>query len=512
MHRFLAPARRPSAATTLAILAALAALTLALAATLGGCERAPAPPTWDNPFDPEGPDGGDPLQLRATAGDGAITLTWAQPQGMGIAQYALSHAVHPDSVFSSLIIVDQTANATNAHVWSDPAPTQSHWFRIQAIDGDGFASLESYAQLAGTTLGPRVILNRGASTVASRSVKVRVVVSRGTSLRVAQGPTYASETVHTAAAAGDTAVLDLDVGAATQGDTVKVRVIATDGTWTSAPTFARARVDFSPDLALAGGGTAVASRTVTLAVPAAGVTQMRFATSEAGLASAAWVPGAASHTEELLSPSTGTQSIWGEFAGDFGYNSVSRLDVTPDMLTAATFRLAVPEDHVVDTVAVRAVLTGKAALVRWAEGPDLASAPWQAHRDTLDLELSSGAGLKTVYLQMRNDWADSPVLTDYAVLVSRGIEVAFVAPQDAATLRSGTNLQVRGTAYGAAAGLDSVQVDLGDGNWVRATGTTSWTRMWSVPIVLAETDVTLRARAWAEGETATTVIAVKLVP
>ncbi len=512
MLRFHAPARRPSAAPFLVTLAALAALVLALAAGLGGCERAPAPPTWDNPFDPVGPDGGDPLRLRATAAGGVITLTWTQPQDLGIAQYAISHAVHPDSAFTSLALVDQTTALDNVHIWSDPAPTRTHWFRVQALDADGNASLASYAQLAGVELGPRVILDQGAATVASRHLTAKVVVSRGTTLRVALGPAFTAETTYPAAAAGDTAVLALDAGAAAQGDTIKVRVIATDGAWSSVATTARARVDFSPDFTLAGGGTAVASRTVTLAIPPAGVTQMRFATSEAALAAAAWVPGAASHTELLLGPATGAQQVWAEFAGDFGFNSTSHLTVTPDLLTGAAFRLALPEDHVTDTVAVRAVLTGKATQVRWSETPDLAAAPWQAHRDTLDLELSPAAGLKTIYLQMRNDWADSPVLTDYAVLVSRGVEVAFTAPQAEATLRSGVPLQVRGTAYGATAGLDSVQVDLGDGTWRRATGTTSWSRLWDVPIVLAETDVTLRARAWADGETATSVIVVKVAP
>lgn len=512
MLRTHAPARRPSAAAILVTLSALAALALALAACLGGCERAPDPPAWNNPFDPSGPDGGDPLQLRATAGNGLISLTWTQPQGMGIAQYAISRAVHPDSAFTSLALVDQTTALDNVYLWTDPAPTRSHWFRVQALDADGNASLASYAQLAGLTLGPRVILNHGAATLASRFVTAKVVVSRGTTLRVALGPAYTSETTYPAAAAGDTAFLALDAGTAAQGDTVRVRVIATDGTWNSAPTIARARVDFSPDFTLAGGGTAVASRTVTLSVPPEGVTQMRFAPSEAELAGAAWLPGAATRTAQLLSASTGTQEIWGEFTGDFGLSSLSHLTVTPDLLTTAAFHLALPEDHLTDTVAVRAVLTGKASLVRWSETPDLAAAPWQAHRDTLDLELSPAAGLKTIYLQLRNDWADSPVLTDYAVLVSRGVEVAFTAPQAAATLRSGVPLQVRGTAFGATAGLDSVQVDLGDGNWRRATGTTSWSRLWDVPIVLAETDVTLRARAWAEGETATAVIVVKVAP
>ena len=513
MHRPTASARRsaliPAALTTLA----LAALALLPLAGLTGCERAPTPPGWDNPFDPTGPDGGDPLGLYATLSGGSVTLGWRQPQGMGIVEYAISQAVHPDSTWSSLALVTQNTDTQNFYQVTDPTPTREHWYRVQALDSDGAASLSSYATPVGVTLGPRVILNQGTATIATRQLTVKVIVSRGTSLRVAQGPTYATETIHAAAAPGDTATIALDAGAAAQGDTVRVRVIATDGgAFTSVPTIAQARVDFSPDFSLKGGGAVASSRTVTLAVPPSGVAQMRFASSEAGLTGASWVPGAATHTQLLLSAATGAQQIWGEFAGDLGYNSISHITVTPDLLTAATFRLAVPENHVIETTAVRGILTGKAALLRWSEGPDLVSAPWIAHTDSLDIALTPTAGLKTIYLQMRNDWADSPILTDYAVLVARGVEVAFVAPAQGATLQSGVTLQVRGTAAGGAAALDSVKVDLGDGVFRSVTGTTSWSRMWSVPVVLANTPLTLRARAWSGVDSATTVLGVTVVP
>lgn len=493
---------RPAAAAVAFVL--LAALALLPLAGLTGCERAPAPPAWDNPFDPDGPGDGDPLDLVVTVADGQISLTWTQPQGMGIAEYVISRADDRDGPWSGLAIVPQTNTVNNFHQVADPTPTQSHWFRIQALDAAGMASLADYATPTAVHLGPRVILNEGGTSVASRFVSVKVVVSRGTSLRVALGPTYATETVHAAAAPGDTAVIALDAGPAAQGDSVRVRVIATDGTFTSAPTLARARVDFSPEIALQGGGTLAASRTLDLSLPAEGVVQMRFADSQAGLAAAAWVPGAATHSQLLLGAGTGAQEVWGEFAGDFGYNHVTHITVTPDLLAGATFRLAIAEDHVTTVTGIEGILTGKATLVRWSEGPDLAAAPWVAHDDTLAIELSPSAGLKTIYLQMRNDWNDSPILTDYAVLVSRGVEVAFVAPTDGVIVPSGATLQVRGTAYAPAGALNLVEVDLGAG-FTAATGLAAWTKNWTVPVVTADSTVTLRARATAgTGEAAVT--------
>ena len=312
MHRPSAPARRSSVALAALATLALAALALLPLAGLSGCERAPTPPAWDNPFDPLGPEGGDPLRLRANVAGNLISLSWHQPQGMGITEYAISQAVHPDSAWSGLAVVTHTTADENIHLVNDPTPTQAHWYRIQALDGDGAASLSSYATPAGVTLGPRVILNQGGTTTATRQLTVKVVVSRGTTLRVALGPAYTVETTHAAAAPGDTAFIAVDAGAAAQGDTVRVRVIATDGgAYTSVATTVRARVDFSPDFTLKGGGTVASSRTVALMVPPSGILQMRFAGSEAGLAGAAWVPGAATHTQLLLSTGTGPQEDLG---------------------------------------------------------------------------------------------------------------------------------------------------------------------------------------------------------
>ena len=514
MPRRVATARRPQIIPVLALLA-LAALALFPLSGLTGCERAPEPPVWDNPFDPTGPEAGDPLNLRVMMSSGQVTLIWAQPQGMGIVQYAISHSEQPDTGWSSLALVDATSSPEYLYAVTAPTPTQTNWYRVQAVGADGLASLVDYATPAGVQLGPRVILNDNATFVASRQVTMKVLVSQGTTLRVALGPDYATETTYPAAAPGDTAVITFDAGAAAQGDSVRVRVIATDGAFTSVATIAKARIDFSPDFTLLRGGTVVASRADTLRIPPAGVTQMRFATSEAGLAGATWVPGSSRYSAPLLEGRTGSQQIWGEFEGDFGFNSVSHITVTPDLLTAATFRLAVPEDHVTTTAFLRGVLGGQATLVRWAEGPNLAGAAWVARPDTLDIELSAGEGLKTIYLQMRNDWADSPILTDYAVFVSRGVEVAFVAPTNGVVVQGGDSLQVRGTAFGGGAALGLVEVDLGN-DFTAASGLASWTKWWEVPTVTADSVVTLRARATAgAGETlatATTTISVTITP
>jgi hypothetical protein len=88
-----------------------------------------------------------------------------------------------------------------------------------------------------------------------------------------------------------------------------------------------------------------------------------------------------------------------------------------------------------------------------------------------------------------------------------------MAPQDGDTLQAGASLQVRGTAFGGGAALDSVQVNLGDGLGFRdVTGLATWSHLWSVPVVPADSLFTLRARAWAGTDSATVVAEVIVVP
>ena len=77
------PDLKPRRILTIALVLALG--VPALFSLLPGCESTPAEPEYNNPFDPEGPDAGDPLKLTAIAQDDAtIDLRWNQPQNLGI--------------------------------------------------------------------------------------------------------------------------------------------------------------------------------------------------------------------------------------------------------------------------------------------------------------------------------------------------------------------------------------------------------------------------------------------
>jgi hypothetical protein len=74
--------------------------------------------------------------------------------------------------------------------------------------------------------------------------------------------------------------------------------------------------------------------------------------------------------------------------------------------------------------------------------------------------------------------------------IAPDVDMAFPT---ASVIVSGTTALIRGTASDNRAGVERVEVKIGDGPWQAAQGTTSWALTWTLP--LADTTVPLRYRA-----------------
>ncbi len=147
--------------------------------------------------------------------------------------------------------------------------------------------------------------------------------------------------------------------------------------------------------------------------------------------------------------------------------------------------------------------------MRFSTRPDFLAATWQTYADTAQIDLDPEEGQQTIYAQYRNDWTDSAILTDTVIHVLQSASVGFLAPLDSQIILGGAPLQIRGFSTGATAkaAVDSVRIDLGDGAGFRdVTGTSDWSYMWDVPHFEADTNLALRARAWAAGDSATAAI------
>lgn len=500
---------------TLSYLVVLTLISVAVGSFLTGCEEIPTEPVFANIFDPNNPDGGNALQLAANMSGGSILLTWNQPQNFGISYYEITHSFNFFSDFLPIANVDQTTIAIGTFRYENAEPTRTHYFRIQAFDDLGNFTNVSDQIPASRTTPPRVVIGDESGRVASRNITLAVTVSSGEFLRVSNDEDFANETVLAVADLGQPQEIPWQLPAVASNDTnLVVRVLVMMGSTPSDTAIVPLDVNFAPAITVEGYPSTVPMRDLVLNIPDVGVQQMRFASSEAGLAAELWTPGGDTQ-DYLLDNSGNAQEIWGEFQGDFGFNTITSRTVRPDLLNNVSFSLDLPADHLTDESSVTVLASAVATHMRFSESLDFSSEPWVAYADTSSLSVSATPGHKTIYCQFRNDWAESDILTDYVIYLSQPLDVVITAPLDGDLVPSDLNLQVRGTTTAASgtAAVDLVRFDSGDGlGFVDVTGTDNWSFMWAVPSVVEETDHTLRARAWAGGDSVTTTISVTLLP
>ena len=486
---------------------------------LPGCDNSPSEPVYNNPFDPLGPDGGDPLQVRAVAfNDTTVKLTWNQPQGMGITKYVISSSPLRDSGYDVIGNQEHTANPTTDFDYHDADETSTTWYRVQAFTETEF-TITSYATPDSATTGPRVIVGTGFGHTATRFTNLQITVTQGNMVRIALDPTFTENLrVVPAEAPGDTLRLTYDFGPATHNNELKnLYVVSFSDGFESQPSHQIVKVEFEPAFTVVGEPKTLATRVVDLTIPTEGVLNMRFFADLADTATTPWVPVSDTYIGYQLSDSANKQTIFGQFQGDFGFNSMVELKVTPDLLDKATFFMFHPDSsHTTEKSTIPGFSNAVATEMRYSESADLALAPWVAYADTVQINLSPAPGHKVIYVQYRNDWTMSGILTDYVIHVSQPAEVTFWAPLEGDLLMGGTSFQVRGSSTAGAEDemVFLVKFDPGDGSgFVNVVGTDTWFYMWDVPSFTVDTQLTIRAQAWygpsADAlETVTTAITV----
>jgi Bacterial Ig domain len=493
---------------TLSIVFLLAVLVPSALSLLTGCDSKPAAPRFNNPFDPEGTDSGDPFNLTATLGDTSITLIWDQVQGYNLSRYDVMHSLQYDVGFFPVGSVEATDQSSLLFKYLNPQPTTRHFFKIQAYDNRGSFTLMSHIVPTTVATLARVVVNDGSTLVSSRHITLGISVSSGDSLRISQSGHPDSEIVLAADESGTPVTLPWDLGAADSNDTTMVvNVVVQNGSLLGMTNAVEMDLDFHPQLALVGGGTAVALLNPFLLMETTGLDSMRFAANPQDLSEMPWLAGAEYYAGHQLIDSANPQTIHAEFLGDFGFSTFDEITVTPDLLTDVGFYLALPQDHISDQTTLKANCDARATFMRFSESLDFSDTPWQVYRDSVDIVISPEPGQKIIYAQYRNDFAESPILTDYVIYLLQPVEVAITAPSDGNVVRGGSVLRVQGTATAPSgtAAVDSVKFDGGSG-FLPVEGTNNWHHSWEIPRFSTDTDFVIRARAWSDDDSTTTHI------
>jgi len=166
-------------------------------------------------------------------------------------------------------------------------------------------------------------------------------------------------------------------------------------------------VAFAPELRLASGNPiALLDSTVVLQWEGTGLLQYRLAGSRPGLEAEAWQPADSMAVRELATDSLDPQTVFGEFAGDFGYSTVDSLVLTPeaDPATLTGLVLAGGDSTTVEATILVDVQGQNIGWMRLSEDPGFAGVEWVPYEAPVEFDLSAGAGRKTVYARVRHAW------------------------------------------------------------------------------------------------------------
>ncbi len=405
----LRPLLRP-AATAVALLAIVA---LAL---VPGCARKPAPPAWNNPFDPAGE--GDSFNVRAVISGNSVFVFWDAPAFDDIAAY---------EVWRSLDNVgfDLAGETTGATQYADTgySPGRANYYVVRARNAAGEVSGTSRVVAARADAPPVLEIAAGAARIGTRHAILTLRTDLGDTLEVAATRDFAASQ-RFAVTPGDTTFVAWDLGPATaNGQRRHVWARARSGAFLSAAGHDSVETNYVPDLRVSGQPATVVSRTLDLAIAAAaGTVQMRFAGSRAGLDAAtpvapdSLVGSVAWYRGLLLTADPAPQWLFGRFDSDFGYAVVDSLLCTPhDLAGYAGFELAGGADVTPVSVVELTCPRGPTEM-RFAESPDLSDVHWRPWAAASACTLSAGPGRKVVYGQFRNDWF-SAVASDSITLV-----------------------------------------------------------------------------------------------
>ena len=497
------------------IMALSVALSVALALVFG-CSSRIDEPAYDNPLDPNGPTGGDPFGVEATASGNNVLIAWFQVEHPDVVSYIVLHSLDEQS-FSVAGQVDHLQGADkNNFLHGEAAPNAINWYKVQALSSDGFASSSTTVMADTTWTQPFFEIAGGASSTPTRFVSLRISTTAGDFLEIADNDTFAGSTIM-AAEPGDTTEVAWDLGSAgDNGDEMNLYLRVQTGPLFSQVAARSIQTSFNPSFNIVGDENGVATQVVDLQITddVAGIDSMRFARSPEMLPFVPWVAGDTLYSGYTLMDSPLPQTIWGEFKSDFGYNTTSSYEALPDDLSDVSFIIKSLDSNedITDSIAVLLLSSFAALEMRFSESPTFVGVPWVAYDDTTLFPLSEEPGLKVVYGQFRNFWAQSPTVSDAISLVTQEIQVEFLHPLNGMVVLGGSQLTAMGFAVPAAGfnAVDMVEVDLGDGlGFNPATGTESWSIDWEVPLFREDRDLILRARAIiVDTDTATTAITV----
>ena len=455
------------------------------------CEEQPAKPVYDNPLDELNPEtGGDPFNLNAHISGGGITLNWTAILHEEISLTRIFRATD-DGDYSTLFETDSIGIAN----FTDDDIANGHKYSYYvSVYGQAEEPISSVITVVEINSEPFLSIDDDNGLTSSRTVQLTILAFGADSMKIGSPDLDQADWIVYA----NSLTVILETGAGEK--IVRAQFHYSGGEISTVISDTTAPKNMNPALLINNDDEYTGTSNVTLQLSAEGAQWVRFSNDiPPGTSAAAQenplvkginniIESVADGTGDwiefddeiawVLSPGEGFKRVYADFKNDFELIESASDTIIP-LPIAGYFNIEHDSTYADQKeVWLYPSAEGENILCMFSQDPAFTGAQWADLTDSVEFELSSGEGMKTVFGRFKNDFdiiaaaADSilPLPMEPSITINRG--AAYTINRDVwiYPLAAGTGLEcklsedVNFTGVEWVACADSLPFELSAGN------------------------------------------------
>jgi formylglycine-generating enzyme required for sulfatase activity/fibronectin type 3 domain-containing protein len=469
-------------------------LVLLIILLLTTCAKEPTEPLNSNPFDPRNPaTQGDPFLLQAQIANGGITLTWNRPDMVDLQAFRIYRSEEENGRYQIIVAVNQ--NITQ-HVDQSVLNGHSYWYRVTALNTGSIETKVTNTVAVNIKTEPVLVINGGEQYTAIREVNLTILAntaqqmlfSNYSDFQSAQWENYTTSKTWTLLSGEGlkTVYLKVRYDNGNESESVSADILPQP---------------MNPSIFIENDSTFASARTVMLQLSAQGGTQMYLSNTPLSALSApvpqldnknaksnteilenknlkvdksvvssraellmlnsvaegqnsseGWEDFSASKSWTLLS-GEGQKTVYVKFKNDFEIESeIVSDDIMPQPINPGISLAAGAQYAPARNIPVTLSASGSNIIMKLSQDSTFTGDDWQNYSSTLNFDLSSGAGTKTVYAQFKNDFeVESEIVSDDimpqpinpGIIIAGGAQYTPTRDVSITLSASGTNLRMK---------------------------------------------------------------------
>ncbi len=423
------------------------------------CSEYPTELKWSNPIDPANPvTKGDPYNLRASKVETGISLMWDSVGLPQLTGYRLYRGVDEDDFLRLL----QTSATTTNH--TDTTVLDGHQYEYYVVAVCSYLEVErADTSSVKFRTDPFLVIEGDSSYTPTINVNLTIMAFGAEMMLLSNS---LDTTGATWEPARSTKQWQLETELGTKN--VYLYVVYSGGDTSMIVSDQIEPTALSPTIAINNGDTHTSTRSVRLALSAFGATELQLSNS-AFLGDIIWQAFSDTVNWELTE-GVGVKRVYAKVRNDFLIEADATCQINASELNP-TIVINDGDTHTA-TRSVQLSLSSIGAIeMQLSNEPFQGDESWEPFSDAVEWELSTGAGVKTVYANVRNDFLIDADFFDQ-------IEPAALSPtlviNDGDTHTSTRSVQLLLSAVGATEMQLSDEPFQGDESWEPFSEAVDW--------------------------------------